>query len=112
MSLKFLLIKPHYSAVEKCFAPVFPLGLLSIATALKNKGYEPLIIDATIYDDYKSKIALSLKDAAAVGITSMSAQVASACKIAEFIRQKRPELPIIWGECTRPFTMRIPQGAR
>lgn len=97
MSLKVLLIKPHYNASEKYSTSVFPLGFLSIATFLKNKGYDPVIIDATIHDDYLSKIHFHLKDALAVGISAMSVQVYSACKIAEFIRKKRPDLPIIWG---------------
>jgi len=97
MSQKVLLIKPHYNASEKYSSAVFPLGLLCLAAALKNNGYTPVIIDATIYSDYISEIGLHLKDAVAVGITAMSAQIYSACKIAEFIRKARPDLPIIWG---------------
>lgn len=97
MSLKVLLIKPHYNTNEKYSTAVFPLGLLSIATFLKNRGYDPVILDTTIHDDYLSKINSHLKDALAVGISTMSAQVYSACKIAGFIREGRPDVPIIWG---------------
>ena len=97
MSYKVLLIKPHYNKSEKYSSAVFPLGLLSIATSLNKKGYEPVIVDTTIYDDYWNEIELHLKDSIAVGITSMSAQVYSACKIAEFIRNRKPDMPIIWG---------------
>ena len=97
MNQKVLLIKPHYNANEKYSAAVFPLGLLCLSTSLKDSGYNPVIIDATVYGDYMGEIAPHLGDAVAVGITAMSAQVYSGCKIAEFIRKKRPGLPIIWG---------------
>jgi len=97
MSLKILLIKPHYNASEKYSSAVFPLGLLSIATSLKKRGYEPIIIDTTIYENYWNKIESHIGDSVAVGITSMSAQVYSACKIAEFLRSRKPDVPIIWG---------------
>ncbi|MDP3789611.1 MAG: cobalamin-dependent protein, partial [Candidatus Omnitrophota bacterium] len=97
MNQKVLLIKPHYNANEKYSTAVFPLGLLCLSTSLKDNGYNPVIIDATVYGDYMGEIAPHLEDAVAVGITAMSAQVYSGCKIAEFIRKKRPGLPIIWG---------------
>ena len=98
--MKILLIKPHYNSAESKSAyasAVMPLGLLSVATSLKNHGHDPLIIDVTIYDAYRSKIEARLEDSAAVGITAMTSQVSSASKIVKFIKGIKPDMPIIWG---------------
>lgn len=97
MSRKVLLIKPHYNANENYIAPAVPLGLLSIATYLKKNGFSPIILDTTVSGDYLKEIESNIKDSFAVGISSMTAQVESAHRIAKFIKSRTPSLPIVWG---------------
>jgi len=93
MSKKVLLLFPRTGFDS--YIPRMPSSLIYIGTYLKERGYEPIIIDSRV-EDYKKKI-LENKDAIAVGITTMTGvQVLFALKLAKFIRENL-DVPIIWG---------------
>lgn len=77
------------------------LGLLALASYLKQKGYNPVIFDSRIYleqkKDFWPDLNNLLKDAFCIGLSVMTAQVDSALRIASKIKQNYPNLPLVWG---------------
>ena len=52
-----LLVRPLNLALSPNYTPIPPIGLLSLGTILKGKGYNVKIVDAIKEPDYKQKIA-------------------------------------------------------
>lgn len=99
-----VLINPLYRQdweyVEDNPAAIFPLGILSIATVLNEAGYRAKIIDACTNPNYLNEIEEAAKDSPLFfGISAMTAQVHSALRIINFIRQKcnGRKIPIVMG---------------
>lgn len=93
---KILLIRPDNELPKKIgsFSP--PLGLIYIASTLKEKGYKIKIIDAQCEKDYEKKILEHAKDSLIVGISILSIDVKSAYKITKIIKSNI-NVPIVWG---------------
>ncbi|MGH8209994.1 MAG: cobalamin-dependent protein, partial [Steroidobacteraceae bacterium] len=95
-SRRLLLINP---TITKTRHARFPLAVMSLSAALEGK-YDSTIIDGNIDRDFIST-ALRVVDAGAadsVGITVMGGpQLTSAIAVSKAVRQRRPDLPIIWG---------------
>ncbi|MBF0216689.1 MAG: B12-binding domain-containing radical SAM protein [Candidatus Omnitrophica bacterium] len=98
---KVILVKPHYAHKwdyrDRDPDVQVPTGLLYVGTTLKANGYDVKIIDATADKDYKRTAVANLDGAVYVGITAMTAQLASAIDIAGEIRKADPEVPLVWG---------------
>lgn len=93
-----LLIRPFYIPLNsKNYDLSLPLGLLSLATALENNGISVKIVDSMSEPDFLYKIESGLKEADFVGITAMTVQVKHGIEIAKFVKEKRYDLPIVWG---------------
>jgi radical SAM superfamily enzyme YgiQ (UPF0313 family) len=77
----------------------FPLAALSLSAALEGK-YQPIIVDGNVDRDF---VATAVRAAnggavAAAGITVMGGpQLLSAIAVSKALRERAPELPIIWG---------------
>ena len=75
----------------------FPQSVLQLAAALKKDDVNVAILDGRTESDYREKI-LALKDELlCVGLSCLTGQVSQGLEIARFIREKMPEIPIIWG---------------
>ena len=79
-----------------------PLNVLTLGSYLKENGYDVKIIDAVPYsevndDSYLKRIEKELDSAICVGISAMTAQIRNALFIAKFIKDKNPNIPVIWG---------------
>lgn len=79
-----------------------PLGVLALGTYLKENGYSVKILDVVPYSEvgdesYFNILKKELNSAIAVCISAMTAQVSNGLLISKFIKNKRPELPVIWG---------------
>jgi len=101
---QIILINPLYRKewqyIEDNPEVIAPLGILSIGTCLANTGYTVKIIDACTNPDYIKEIEEALKKSPLfIGLSVMTAQVASALKIAGLVRQNDPgkKIPVIWG---------------
>jgi radical SAM superfamily enzyme YgiQ (UPF0313 family) len=79
-------------------ADLLPLELLQIATFPAQEGYEVEIVDAMIHDDYMERL-MELCDGALLFASSciLGFQVAHGARVARAIRERFPDLPIIWG---------------
>lgn len=96
MRNKILLVYSKFPIQE---GPKFnvPLGVLHLGTYLKSKGVNVRLIDCNIEDDYLRIIAEEAKDYLCVGISTMTAQVPDALKIARTVRKLAHETPIVFG---------------
>lgn len=86
-----------YWAVNKEPGIGIPYGLLCIGTLLKEKKYDVLIIDPMVDPNYQSIIDENLSDCLFIGISVMTAGVASGLQISDHIKRINPDIPIVWG---------------
>jgi anaerobic magnesium-protoporphyrin IX monomethyl ester cyclase len=93
---RILLINP---TITKTKHARFPLAMMSLSAVLDGK-YQSTIIDGNIDRDFVSTAVRAVGDGpvAAVGMTVMGGpQLCSAIAVSKAIREKAPEVPIIWG---------------
>jgi len=98
MSKKVLLVNPQHP--ERLVRLNIPLGLLYVGTAASRHGYGVNILDANNYPNprtFYDRLEEELEGVLAVGLSAMTAQIASAIKIADHVRRVDPAIPIIWG---------------
>jgi len=98
---RLVLFLPHRANPEegvRVHADLLPLELLQIAAIPDAEGYEVVIIDAMVEDDYMGKLN-ELCDGALLFASSciLGSQVAHGAEVARKIRQRFPDLPMIWG---------------
>lgn len=75
-----------------------PLELLHIASPAEALGYEVVIIDATVEEDYLKQCIEACEDAFVFCASCiLGYQVFDGAKVAYAIRAKYPKLPIVWG---------------
>lgn len=74
-----------------------PSGILSIGTLLKINGYDVILIDPMVDRNYFIHIKDNLDDCLFVGISAMTAGVASGLEISGYIKDINPDIPIVWG---------------
>ncbi|MDA1264313.1 MAG: radical SAM protein [Planctomycetota bacterium] len=98
---KIVLFLPHRADPgrgETFSADLLPLELLQIASGPVKDGYEVIMIDAMVDPDYLQKIdeacagALCFASSCILGYQVYDGYVA-----AKMVREKHPDLPIIWG---------------
>jgi anaerobic magnesium-protoporphyrin IX monomethyl ester cyclase len=79
-------------------ADLTPLELLQIAAFPAAEGYEVVLVDAMIHDDYEQRL-LEACDGALCFASSciLGYQVAHGAEVARKIRERFPRLPILWG---------------
>ncbi|MCD4655531.1 B12-binding domain-containing radical SAM protein [bacterium] len=94
-----ILINPHYHRNWQygIDAYSFPIGLLYLGTVLKNAGFNPVILDACVDENYLERIVKLLPDTLYVGISVMTPQVPHGLEIARYIRRLSPKIPLVWG---------------
>src|SRR5437867_490784 len=75
-----------------------PLSLLSLASPLVGAGFRVSVVDGSIEDDFKNALAREIPDSLCLGISLVTGHmIRSAIDTSRFVRQLRPELPIIFG---------------
>ena len=93
-SRKVILFLPPYAG--RPLGP--PLGLLSLAAALRENGYQPRIIDGALEPNYASRIAREIEDCLAFGVSLLTGpMIRTAIEVAKMVKAARPELPVIFG---------------
>ncbi|HWE51874.1 MAG TPA: radical SAM protein [Bryobacteraceae bacterium] len=93
-SRKVVLFQPPYAG--KVLGP--PLGLLSVAAALRENGYEPCIIDGALNPDYMARIAREIVDCLCFGVSLLTGpMIRAAIEAAKFVRAAEPGLTVIFG---------------
>lgn len=99
---KVLLINPAPSAgwnyqFRRSYGP--PISILSVGTALNQRGYDVKIIDGAQDERYffNSDNEIIRNRFIFVGISAMTAQVPMALKLSKRIKNISPDIPIVWG---------------
>jgi len=91
---KVLLFLPPYEG--RVFGP--PLGLLSLASSLRESGFEPRIVDGAIVPDYLEVIRREIDGCMAFGVSLLTGpMIRDAIAASELVRRLRPGVPIIYG---------------
>jgi radical SAM superfamily enzyme YgiQ (UPF0313 family) len=91
---KVLLFLPPYEGTV--FGP--PLGLLSLASSVREAGFEPRIIDGAITPDFLTVIQRELDGCLAFGVSLLTGpMIRDAITASKLVRRLRPDLPIIYG---------------
>lgn len=98
---RIVLFLPHRADPDlgvRVSADLLPLELLQIAGFPDQEGYEVVIVDAMVHDDYLDRL-MELCDGALCFGTSciLGFQVAHGARVAKVVRERFPDLPIIWG---------------
>lgn len=71
-----------------------PLSALPLAGVLEREGYKPGILDMRL-EDYRK---IDVENQICVGISAMTgSQIKFGLKAAKYVREKDPEIPIVWG---------------
>ncbi len=100
-SKKLVLFLPHRADPERgemFSADLLPLELLQIASGPAAEGYEIVLIDAMIEPDYKRKVLEACEDALLFASSCiLGYQVYDGYVVAKMVRERHPNLPIIWG---------------
>ena len=90
---KIVLIRPRNKLKRYSYPP---MSFLSLGSVLE-KEYQVKIIDVMLEKDYKKTILNECRDALLVGITAMTSEVPNGIEISDMIKEKYPELSIVWG---------------
>jgi len=96
MKNKIILIQPLAGYADRMS---FPLSCLALAATLRKENFQPIIIDANLYDDYLARIQNHLPDALFAGISVISdpPQIKNGLEISECIHRINPNIPVVWG---------------
>jgi radical SAM superfamily enzyme YgiQ (UPF0313 family) len=79
-------------------ADLTPLELLQIAAIPDREGYECVLIDAMIHDDYEKRVMEACEGALLFASSCiLGYQVTHGAEVARKVRSRFPNLPIIWG---------------
>jgi radical SAM superfamily enzyme YgiQ (UPF0313 family) len=96
--LFYTMSSPDYWETVKILPIGFPIGVVYIASVLKQAGYHPVIIDATVERDYQKRLERELDGTVLyVGISTMTAGVFQGIEISALVRETLPDVPIVWG---------------
>ena len=99
---KIILINTSYKVEDSKFKTnknlYPPLGLLCIATSLTDAGFEVVLIDPQVENDYIKKLDYEMQNEPIfVGMTTfMGDNIINLLKICNHIKNKSPNLPIVW----------------
>lgn len=98
---RIVLFLPHRANPEegvRVSADLLPLELLQIATFPVHAGYEVVLVDAMVHDDYLERL-MELCDGALLLASSciLGFQVSHGAQVARAVRARFPSLPIVWG---------------
>ncbi len=98
MSMKVLLIRPSNIFSYNNYPA---LGLISIASKLRENGYDVRIINCALEADPFSTIKKELDGSLLAGITVLTSEIPSAYEIARFVKENS-EIPVVAGgwHCT------------
>ena len=97
MPNKILLIYPKFHKVD-FDAKSFPLGLLSMGTIFKQKGYEVKLIDFLVESEPMELLKNELDDnVLSVVISVMTPQILNAVEISGYVKKYNKDIAVVWG---------------
>jgi len=83
---------------EPYSADVLPLEVLTVAGGPVRDGFEVVLIDAMVEEDPIARVLEACEGALCFGSTAIvGPQVGDGKRVAEAVRARHPELPMVWG---------------
>lgn len=83
---------------EPYSADILPLEILTVAGGPVRDGFEVVLIDAMVEEDPIPRVLEACESALCFGSTAIvGPQVGNGKRVAEAVRARFPELPIVWG---------------
>jgi anaerobic magnesium-protoporphyrin IX monomethyl ester cyclase len=75
-----------------------PLCLLSLASPLRDAGFDVRVIDAAVIPDAEDQVLREIQDALLLGVSVLTGpMISGAISVAKRAKHARPELPVIFG---------------
>ena len=75
-----------------------PLSILAVAAPLHASGYQVILIDERFHNDPEHNLLVAAEDALCVGVSTITGfQLKRSIYYSRILKEKYPELPIIWG---------------
>ncbi len=93
--MKKILLIHAYSGGYKAVNQNYPLGLLSMATLLRENGFSVAIMDS--YEFLENHAQILRDDFIYIGLSVMTPQIAMALKITRLIKKTAPGIKVVWG---------------
>jgi radical SAM superfamily enzyme YgiQ (UPF0313 family) len=76
----------------------FPFPYLYMTSILRNHGFEVVIIDARVSEDWRKLLTKELDSACFLGITVMTGEpIAGAIEASKIAKSYNPKIPVVWG---------------
>lgn len=83
---------------ENNSAPWVPWSYMSIAPALADAGFTPIVIDQRVQGNWKDILTDNLGDAIWMGISLMAGHsITNGLEVARFVKEQRADLPLVYG---------------
>ena len=106
-----LLYSPHYVAPAlrsgRQYLAMPPFSLLALAGPLRDAGYDVRILDAKWDANWRDHVRSAAGDLVCAGVTSLTGPaVSDGLEFASFVKQIRPDIPVIWGGWHATFAAR------
>ncbi len=97
-----VLFYPKFGAQEKVdekTKPFLPLSVLTIGSAVFERGISVLIIDSRVDDEneYKEKLLALKNRLLCIGVSALTIQVLDGAKFSRFVKESLPDVPVVWG---------------
>jgi radical SAM superfamily enzyme YgiQ (UPF0313 family) len=110
-----LLYTPHFVSPGARASPMYratpPLSHLALAGPLRDAGYDVKIIDAKWDEDWRARARNLADDLLCAGVTSLTGPaVSDGLEFAAYVKQLRPDLPVIWGGWHTTFAAQQAMG--
>src|SRR5262245_26503119 len=75
-----------------------PLSILAVGSALQEAGYEPVLLDPQIHEDWPDRLRKLLPDTLFLGVSCMTGPgIRNVLKAISVARAARADIPIVWG---------------
>lgn len=94
---KILLINPPFNIKKENYDSSVSVGLLTLASYLRNKGCKVKMIDFVRQKKAKEIFNLYIDEFDYLGLSVMTTQISDALKISKLAKKKNPNCKIIWG---------------
>lgn len=76
----------------------FPISLLSISAPMIEKGFDVVIVDERVDENWQEKLLEECKNALLLGVSSFTGyQLIGAYTASKLVKEKYPDLKIFWG---------------
>jgi anaerobic magnesium-protoporphyrin IX monomethyl ester cyclase len=98
MKISLINIRPRHSAYG--LFSIAPLGVITLATILKQKGHEVVVYDEArthVFNDNRGRVEDELLKSDVIGLSVISPAAARALQMLKVIREERPDVRILVG---------------